>query len=62
MIPSPKLSFVTNDNIPTSVGLAPGSARHFGRLQFINNRFGHQSLSPKEWDSGAIFIGMVHSG
>jgi hypothetical protein len=45
MILSPKLSFITNDNNPTSVGLALGSAIHFDSLKFITNRFGHLSLS-----------------
>jgi hypothetical protein len=35
MVPSPKLAFITNDNNPTSVGLAPCSAIYFRSLEFI---------------------------
>jgi hypothetical protein len=62
MVPSPKLSFITNDNIPTYVSLAPGSTIHFDTLEFITDRFGHLSHSPLQRDSGSIFVGMVHSG
>jgi hypothetical protein len=46
MVASPRLSFITNDNNPTDIGLAPGSAIHFGSLEFITDPFGHLSLSP----------------
>jgi hypothetical protein len=62
MVPSPKLSFITNNNNPTGVGLAPSSAIHFSSLENIVDHFGHLSLSPQERDSGAISIGMVHNG
>jgi hypothetical protein len=62
MVPSPKLSFITNDNNPTSVDLAPGSTIHFGGLEFIADRLAHLSLSPQKRDLGAMFIGMVHNG
>jgi hypothetical protein len=60
MIP-PKLSFITNSNNPTDVGLAPGSTIHFGSLEFIANCFGHLSL-PQLQDSDAIFVGMIRDG
>jgi hypothetical protein len=62
MIPSLKLSFITNDNNPTTVSLALGSTIRFSRREFTTDRLGHLSLSPQEWDSGAVFIGMVHNG
>jgi hypothetical protein len=66
MVPSPMLSFITNDNNPTSVGLAPGSTIHFGSLEFIVDHLGQISLSipppPQERDLGAMLVGMVHSG
>jgi hypothetical protein len=62
MVPSPKLSFVANGNNPTGVSLAPGSTIHFDSLEFTADRLGRLSLSPKEWDSCAIFVGMVHIG
>jgi hypothetical protein len=61
MLPSPKLLFITNNNNPTNVGLALGSTIHFVSLEFIANRFDHLSFSLERWDSGAMFIGMVHS-
>jgi hypothetical protein len=55
MVPSPKLSFIANGKNLTGVCLDPCSTIRFGSL-------GRLSLSPQEWDSSAIFIGMVHSG
>jgi hypothetical protein len=48
MVPSPNLSFITNDNNPTSVSFTPGTAIHFSNLKFITDRFGHLSLSPQK--------------
>jgi hypothetical protein len=62
MVISSKLSFIANGNNPTGVGLAPGQTIHFGSLEFTADHLGRLSLSPEEDDSGAIFIGMVHSG
>jgi hypothetical protein len=62
MVPSLKLSFITNDNNPIRVGLALGSTIHFGSLEFIDDHHHHLSLSPKEQDSGAKFVGTVHNG
>jgi hypothetical protein len=62
MVPSSKLCFVANSNNPNSLGLAPDSTLRFGSMEFTTDRIGNLSLSPQEWDSGAIFIGMVHSG
>jgi hypothetical protein len=62
MAHSPKLSFVANGNNLTGVGLAPDSTNHFGCLEFTADQHGLLSLSPQKWDSGTIFIGMVHSG
>jgi hypothetical protein len=55
------LLFITNDNNPTGVGLAPGSTIHFGNLEFTADRLGHLSIPPQEWDSCTMFIGMVHN-
>jgi hypothetical protein len=60
MVPLPKLSFVANGNNPTGVGLALGSTIHFGSPEFTADRLGRLSLSPQEWNSCAIFEGMVH--
>jgi hypothetical protein len=62
MVPTLKLSFIANNNNPTSIDLAPGSAIHFASLEFITDHLGRLSLSPQEWDSSTLFIGMVHSG
>jgi hypothetical protein len=62
MVPALKPSLIGNNNNPTSIGLAPGSAILFNSLEFITDRIGCLSLSPQEWDSSAIFIAMVHSG
>jgi hypothetical protein len=43
--PSPKLSFIANDNNPIGVGLALCSSIHFGSLEFNADRFHHLSLS-----------------
>jgi hypothetical protein len=61
MVSLPKLSFVANGNNQTSVRLALGSTIHFSSLEFTANRLSRLSLSPQEWDSSAIFIGIVHS-
>jgi hypothetical protein len=55
MVPSPKHSFVANDDNLTNTGLAPGSTIHFGSLEFTVDGLGRLSLSPKEWDSSVIF-------
>jgi hypothetical protein len=62
MVYSPKLTFITNGNNPIDVGLAPGETICFGSLEFITDRFGRSSRSPKEDDSCAVVVGMVHSG
>jgi hypothetical protein len=62
MVLSLKLSSVDNGNHPTDIGLAPGSTIHFGSLEFTADHLGRLSLSPQEWDSSTIFIGMVHTG
>jgi hypothetical protein len=61
MVPSPKLSFITNNDNLTSVGLAPGSSIHFGNLEFVTDHVGRLSLSPLGRDSDAIFIGMANN-
>jgi hypothetical protein len=47
MVPSPKLSFVTNGNSQTDIGLTPGSTIHFGSLEFTADHLGRLSLSPR---------------
>jgi hypothetical protein len=61
MVTSPKLSFVANSNNPIGIGFTPGETIHFGSLVFTANRLRRLSLSPMEWDSSAIFIGIVHT-
>jgi hypothetical protein len=60
MVYSLKLSFVANSNNLTDVGLALGETICFGSLEFTADHFSCLSLNPEE-DSGAIFVGMVHS-
>jgi hypothetical protein len=62
MITSLKLSFITNGDNTTSVGLAPGETIHFDSLEFTADLLGCLSLYPEEGDSGSIFEWMVHSG
>jgi hypothetical protein len=61
MVTSSKLSFIANASNLIGVGLTLSEAIHFGSLEFTADHLGRLSLSPKQWDSGAIFIGMVHS-
>jgi hypothetical protein len=62
IVTSPKVSFVANGINLTGASLAPGKTIQFSYLEFTADRLGHLSLYPKERDSAAIFIGVVHSG
>jgi hypothetical protein len=62
MVYSPKLFIVANDNNLTAIGLALGKTIYFGSLEFITDHFSRMSLSPREADSGVVFMGMVHNG
>jgi hypothetical protein len=62
MVHSPKLTVVTNGEYQTDIGFALDETILFGSFEFIADRFGRPSLSPKGNDSGAAFVGMVHSG
>jgi hypothetical protein len=44
-----------------SVGLALGETICFSSLEFTTYCLGCLSLSPKEDESGTLFVGMVHS-
>jgi hypothetical protein len=44
------------------VELTWGETVHFKNLEFIADRFDNLSLSPERNDSGAVFVGMDHSG
>jgi hypothetical protein len=46
MVPSSKLSFISNNNNPISIGIAPGNTIHFGSLGFITDRLVYLSLFP----------------
>jgi hypothetical protein len=48
MVTSSKLSFIANGNNSNGVVLTPGETIHFGSMEFITNRLGRLSLSPKE--------------
>jgi hypothetical protein len=61
MVYLPKLTFIANRNNPTDVGLTPGETISFGSLELTIDCFGRLSLSPERDDSGALFIGMMHS-
>jgi hypothetical protein len=62
IVTSLKLSFVANGSNLTGVGLPLGETIHFGYLEFTVDHLGYLSPSPKEQDSGAIFIRMLQSG
>jgi hypothetical protein len=62
MVYSPKLSFVANGSNLTGVGLALGKTICFYSLEFTIDHLGRLSLSPEEGDSGALFVGILHSG
>jgi hypothetical protein len=62
MVYSPKLTFISNGNNLTDVGLTLGKTIRFGSLEFTADHFSNLSLYPVGNDSGAVFVGMVHSG
>jgi hypothetical protein len=41
---------------------SPQAYHPLAGLEFITNRFDSLSLSPEGNDSGAVFVGIVHSG
>jgi hypothetical protein len=59
---SPKLTFVADGNNQTGIGLTLGETICFGSLEFTADCFSNLSLSPEGNHSGAVFVGMVHSG
>jgi hypothetical protein len=61
LVHSPKPTLVANGSNLAGVGFTVGETICFGSLEFITVRIGNLSLSPEENDSGAVFIGMVHS-
>jgi hypothetical protein len=46
MVPSPKVSFIANDNNLTGINLALGSTIQFGSLEFTADHLSRLSLSP----------------
>jgi hypothetical protein len=62
MVHSLKVVVITDDDYQTSGRFTLGETIHFECLEFIVNRFDSLSLSLEGNDSGAVFVGMVHSG
>jgi hypothetical protein len=62
MIHSSTLAITTNSEHLTYSVFSLGETIHFGSFEFIANCFSSLSLSPKGNDSGAVFMGMTHSG
>jgi hypothetical protein len=62
MVHSLRLVVITDINYQNGVGFALGETIRFGSMVFIINHFNNLSLSPGGIDSGAAFMGMVHSG
>jgi hypothetical protein len=57
-----KTPIATDSSKLTGVKLAWGKTIHFRNLEFITDPFDNLSLSTEGNDSGAIFVGMAHSG
>jgi hypothetical protein len=62
MVHSPKIASTTDSEHQTSVGFTIGKTIRFGSLEFITDRFGNLGLFAEGNDSGAVFVGMAHSG
>jgi hypothetical protein len=62
MVYSSALAITTDGECLMCGGFYHGETVHFGSLEFIVGCFGSLSLSPKESDSGAIFVGTTRSG
>jgi hypothetical protein len=62
MVHSLKHSIVSVSINLTNFEFTQGEAIYIRSLEFITHRFDCMSFSPKENDSGPIFVGMVHSG
>jgi hypothetical protein len=62
MVYSPKPTIITDGNNLIHVKFARGETISFGGMEFITDRFDNLSFSPEGNASGAIVVGMVHSG
>jgi hypothetical protein len=62
MVHSSTLVVIDDGEHLTYGGFSLGKIIRFENLEIITDCFGSLSLSPKQNDSGAIFVGMAHRG
>jgi hypothetical protein len=56
------VAVTADDESLTCGGFALGKTICLGNFEFIADYFGAPSLSPRRGDSGAAFMGSIHSG